>query len=80
MGFFFFLNETDFSQGLVIAISSAKFEPRNFWTGSWRAVWKASFAAGAKVASILKCCVCCLLLIEVFFFLARGPTCRWWEQ
>jgi capping protein alpha len=38
--------------GLTIAISSAKFEPRNFWTGSWRAVWKASFAAGAKAADL----------------------------
>jgi len=34
--------------GLTIAISSAKFEPRNFWTGSWRAVWHAAFAPGAK--------------------------------
>jgi len=39
--------------GLVLAISSAKFEPRNFWTGSWRAVWKASFAAGHKAGSDL---------------------------
>lgn len=33
--------------GVIIAISAAKFEPRNFWTGSWRAVWRVNFAAGA---------------------------------
>lgn len=39
-------------EGLTIVISAAKFEPRNFWTGSWRAVWKASFAAGAKNSDV----------------------------
>jgi capping protein (actin filament) muscle Z-line, alpha len=33
--------------GLIIAISAAKFEPRNFWTGSWRAVWRVAMAPGA---------------------------------
>lgn len=32
--------------GVTIAISAAKFEPRNFWTGAWRSVWTASFAPG----------------------------------
>jgi len=34
--------------GVIIAISASKFEPRNFWTGSWRAVWKATFTPGGK--------------------------------
>jgi capping protein alpha len=40
------------TEGIVIAISSSKFEPRNFWTGSWRAVWRANFPAGAKGADL----------------------------
>ena len=37
--------------GVVIAISAAKFEPRNFWTGSWRAVWRVSAGGAEAVAS-----------------------------
>jgi len=37
------------ADGCVVVISAAKFEPRNFWTGSWRSVWKVSLK-GAEVA------------------------------
>lgn len=38
------------ADGCVLVISAAKYEPRNFWTGSWRSTWKAAFQAGAKGA------------------------------
>ena len=40
--------------GVIIAISAAKYEPRNFWTGSWRAVWRVSFAAGTNKGADIK--------------------------
>eukprot|EP01092_Planopodium_desertum_P006057 TRINITY_DN2499_c0_g2_i1.p1 TRINITY_DN2499_c0_g2~~TRINITY_DN2499_c0_g2_i1.p1 ORF type:complete len:291 (-),score=69.94 TRINITY_DN2499_c0_g2_i1:96-968(-) len=40
--------EDDGQYTLIVCISSSKFEPHNFWTGRWRAIWTATFAAGAK--------------------------------
>jgi len=33
---------------LLLCISSAKFEPKNYWTGRWRATWNISFAASGN--------------------------------
>jgi len=38
--------------GSVIVISASKFEPRNFWTGSWRSVWNASYQPGQKAGDV----------------------------
>lgn len=34
------------NDGVVVVVSGSKYEPRNFWTGSWRSVWKLQFAPG----------------------------------
>lgn len=33
---------------LLLCISSAKFEPKNYWTGRWRSNWTISFASGGN--------------------------------
>eukprot|EP01098_Paradermamoeba_levis_P000284 TRINITY_DN1028_c0_g1_i1.p1 TRINITY_DN1028_c0_g1~~TRINITY_DN1028_c0_g1_i1.p1 ORF type:complete len:313 (-),score=80.29 TRINITY_DN1028_c0_g1_i1:126-974(-) len=34
---------------VTVCISSAKFNPSNFWNGRWRSVWKISFKPGSEV-------------------------------
>jgi len=34
---------------ITICISSAKFNPNNFWNGRWRAVWTCKFAPGGAI-------------------------------
>jgi len=37
---------------ITICISSAKFNPNNFWNGRWRAVWTCKFAPGSGALEI----------------------------
>jgi len=33
---------------LTLCVSSAKFEPKNYWTGRWRSIWKIVFPEGGN--------------------------------
>jgi len=37
------------SYHVVVAVSSSKFNPNNYWNGRWRSVWTASFKPGGQV-------------------------------
>jgi len=37
---------------ITICISSAKFNPNNFWNGRWRAVWTCKFAPGSGAVEV----------------------------
>jgi capping protein alpha len=37
---------------IVVAISSSKFNPNNFWNGRWRSTWQVTFGAGGGQATI----------------------------